>query len=89
MSPFLLISPIGKSSLEESQVDAAAAYCLQLPGTKLSLTPLLNAKKFRSWGNKEGAVNAFRRLANEGLGDVEEIKGKRGTKVVSELHGPV
>ena len=33
-------------------------------------------------------VNAFRRLANEGLGEVEEIKGKRGTKVVSELHGP-
>ena len=59
-----------------------------IPGTKLSLTPRLNAKKFCSWGNKEGAVNAFRRLANEGLGEVEEIKGKRGTKVVSELHGP-
>ena len=74
--------------MEESQVDAAAAYCLQLPGTKLSLTPLLNAKKFRSWGNKEGAVNAFRRLANEGLGEVDEIKGKRGTELVSELHEP-
>jgi len=41
---------------------------------------LLNAKNFCSWGNKEGAVNAFHRLAGEGLGEVEEVKGKRGTK---------
>ena len=44
-----------------------------------------NAKKFHSWENKEGAVNAFRRLAAEGLGEVEEVKGKRGTKIVSQV----
>lgn len=65
------------------EVDAAAGHCLLLPGKELPLTPLLNAKKFRSWGNKEGAIRAFRRLAAEGLGHVEEITGKRGTKVVS------
>jgi len=48
-------------------------------------TPFFNAKKFHSSGNKEGAVNAFRRLAAEGLGEVEEVKGKRGTKIVSQV----
>jgi len=67
------------------EVDGVAAYYLLLPGKTLSLTPLFNAKKFRSWENKEGAVNAFRRFAAEGLGEVEEVKGKRGTKIVSQV----
>ena len=69
-----------RSSVEQNEVDCVAAYCLLLPGKTLSLTPLLDAKNFCSWGNKEGAVNAFHRLAGEGLGEVEEVKGKRGTK---------
>ena len=72
-------------NLRSSLWDGAAAYCLLLPGKTLSLTPLFNAKKFHPSGNKEGAVNAFRRLAAEGLGEVEKVKGKRGTKIVSQV----
>ena len=61
---------------------ARASYVLQLPGRELHLTPLLNAKKFRD-GKKEGAVAAFKLLASEGLGEVDERTGRRGTKVVS------
>ena len=66
---------IDKADVEDSGVDATASHCLLLPGKKLELTPLLNAKKFRSWGNKEGAVNTFRKLAAVGLGTMEEITG--------------
>lgn len=48
--------------------DATAAYCLQLPGKTLYLTPLLAQKKFRKRGNKDGAVRAFYQLEAEGLG---------------------
>ena len=39
--------------------DKTVAHCLTLPGKILHLTPLLNQKKFRGYGNKETAVRAF------------------------------
>ena len=48
--------------------DKTIAHCLTLPGKILHLTPLLNQKKFRGYGNKEAAVRAFFKLEEEGLG---------------------
>ena len=62
--------------------DAIAAYCLQLPGKTLYLTPLLAQTKFRTRGNKDGAVRAFYQLETEKLGTTLEIGGSKGTTVV-------
>ena len=76
-SPFNVASTVEK--IDEMR---AAAHCLLLPGAQLHLTPLLNAKRFSRYGNKEGAVQAFKLLAKEGLGEVFETTGGKGTKVV-------
>ena len=61
--------------------DAIAAYCLTLPGQTLYLNPLLQAKKFRKRGNKDGAVRAFLQLEEEGLGKTPVIGEGKGTQV--------
>ena len=62
--------------------NATAAYCLQLPGKVLYLSPLLAPKKFRKRGNKDGALRAFYQLETEGLGKVLEVGCGKGTSVV-------
>lgn len=64
---------------------SAAAFCLKLPGKNLYLTPLLKAKKFRSYGYKTGAMSAFRELQNADLGKVEEFGAGKGGRTVSLL----
>lgn len=59
-----------------------ASYCLTLPGKVLYLTPLLSAKKFRNRGNKDGAVRAFMKLEEEGLGKTYVIGGSKGVSQV-------
>ena len=66
-----------------SDETSTAAYCLLLPGKKLYLKALLDMKKFRKWGNKDGAVAAFYQLEEEGLGKVYEVSNSKGTAVVS------
>ena len=60
-----------------------AGYCLSLPGNTLYLTPLLAMKKFLKRGNKDGAIRAFYRLEEEGLGKVMEVGGSKGSLGVS------
>jgi len=67
---------------DTSDETSTAAYCLLLPGKKLYLKALLDMKKFRKRGNKEGAVAAFYRLEEEGLGKVYEVSNCKGTAVV-------
>ena len=76
---------IGKGNGNDSvsEDDAVAAYCLTLPGQTLYLTPLLQAKKFRKRGNKDGAVRAFLQLEEEGLGKTLVIGEGKGTTQVS------
>lgn len=62
-----------------------AGYCLSLPGRTLYLTPLLAMKKFRRRGNKDGAIRAFYRLEEDGLGKVLEISGSKGILTVRYL----
>ena len=66
---------------EAASEESTAKFCLLLPGKTLYLTPLLAMKKFRKWGNKE----SFYRLEAEGLGKVVELRGARGTGIVSLL----
>ena len=47
------------------------------------LTQLLNAKKFRSRGNKDGALKAMRLLVQENLGELEECRGRGSNKVIN------
>lgn len=69
-------------SSSASDDDLTAAFCLTLPGETLYLTPLLNAKKFRNRGNKDGAVRAFLQLEEEGLGKTLVIGSTKGTAQV-------
>ena len=59
-----------------------ATYCLTLPGKQLVLSILLQAKKFRARGNKEGAVAALKELERAGLGELEVNDMQRGTNSV-------
>ena len=45
------------------------------------LTPLNNARKFRHRGNKEGGLQAFKYLAEKGLGTIEQhiVPGQKTT----------
>ena len=49
----------------------------------LFLSHLLALKKFRKRGNKDGALRAFYKLEEEGLGKVLEVANVRGTQGVS------
>lgn len=64
---------------------SAAGFCLKLPGKNLYLTPLLKAKKFRSYGYKTGAMSAFRELQTADLGTVEEFGAGKGGRTVRFL----
>ena len=62
-----------------------ASFILSLKGSILNLTDLLNAKKFRTRGNKPGALRAFKLLEQEGLGTLDS-RDVRGTDKVQ--HAP-
>ena len=59
---------------------SATAHFLQLPGKKLFLMPLLKAKKYHNYGNKQGALDAWEELEQSGLGKLERTD-------TSKLHG--
>ena len=50
---------VSETEQPPSDTQSAAAHCLKLPGKKLYLTPLNNAKRFRNFGYKKGALKAF------------------------------
>ena len=66
-----------------SKSGSVAAYCLLLPGKVLNLSALLQAKKFRGKGNKEGAVAALEELHKAGLGKLISADSRRGASSVS------
>ena len=68
-----------------SKGGSVAAFCLLLPGKVLNLSTLLQAKKFRGKGNKEGAVAAFEELHKAGLGKLVSAGSRRGASSVSIL----
>ena len=56
-----------------------------LPGSVMDLTALLNNKKFRGHGNKEGATRVFLLLQQDKLGRLEARRG-RNSKVSISMH---
>lgn len=68
--------------VEDSTDDVCAAQCLLLPGKTLHLSYLLVKKKFKKFGNKDGAVRAFYKLEVAGLGEVIEVGGYKGAYTV-------
>ena len=69
---------------DEVTVDSssATAHSLRLPGRKLYLTPLLKAKKYRNFGNKQGALAAWEELERSGLETVERTEASKGISMV-------
>lgn len=80
---FTYVGNLTPECIPESTEDSTAGHCLKIKSKRLYLTTLLAKKKFRKRGNKEGAVSAFYKLEEEGLGKVMEIKGSKGTSEVS------
>jgi hypothetical protein len=62
-----------------------AAYSLLLPGKILNLSVLLSQTKFKSRGNKAGALAGWKLLEKSGLAKVVELKAQRGTDKVTRL----
>ena len=56
-----------------------AAFSLLLPGRILYLSVLLSQTKFKSRGNKAGALAGWRLLDKSGLAKIVEVKAQRGT----------
>ena len=49
------------------------------------LSHLLTLKKFRKRGNKDGALQAFFKLEEDGLGKVVQVGGGKGAQGVSSF----
>ena len=80
-----LILAVGASHATTHTDDVAkanASYSLLLPGRTLYLNALLEQRKFRDRGNKDGAVKGFKLLEEAGLGKVIDVKPHRGTNLV-------
>ena len=46
------------------------------------MTPLLKAKKYRNFGNKQGALAAWEELERSGLGTVDRTETSKGISTV-------
>ena len=58
------------------------SYVLSLPGRILDVSALVNKKKkFRSRGGRDGALEAMRKLEEDGLGNLHVKKSKGSVKV--------
>ena len=67
---------------EDSKVRRNATFALLLPGKTLHLSALIVARKFRDRGNKQGALEAMKLLADSGLGELNFLNSARGTDKV-------
>ena len=57
------------------------AFVLTLPGRCLDVSSLVNKKKFRHRGGKDGALNAMRKLEECGMGRLVMKTSKGSMKV--------
>ena len=70
----LLVALPQTSLLLESHKETTSVLLTIIIMQTLYLTPLLALKKFRKKGNKDGAIRAFYRLEEEGLGRIGRLK---------------
>ena len=72
--------------LTQKQAMQSAELSLILPGKILNMSVLINQKKFRYTGNKQGGLDGWKLLDVDGLGVLSEQKAGRGTdKVISTI----
>ena len=83
MNIFIHVGNISIDLTPESIEEGTAGYSLKIQAKTLYLTPLLSMKKFRKRGNKEGALTAFHKLEQEGLGKIRAVEGSKGPTSVS------
>ena len=69
-------------SVNSGVSDNYAVHSLRPPGKQLFLMPLLKAKKYCNYGNKQGVLDAWKELEQSGLGKLERTD-------TSKLHGMV
>lgn len=77
----------GIPATDDEQAQGNATLSLVIPGKVLYLSALLNKRKFRKKGDKDGALAGLRVLEKANLGKVESTNPKRGTSAVSILIG--
>ena len=61
---------------DESQ-QSAESFFLLFPGNLIKLTDIINAKRFRSLGKKDNAVEALQNLHRDGLGTLKEVPASK------------
>ena len=79
-----LTSPGDPNTDVGSQAHRNATYSLLLPGKVLHLNALNSSsqRKFRDRGNKAGAKESWLLLQKSGLGELREVKARRGAPTV-------
>ena len=85
MTHYFIILAQGKTNNpDEKQAASNASYSLLLPGKVLYLSVLLMQTKFKSRGQKAGALGGWKLLQGAGLAKIVEMKAQRGTDKVSD-----
>ena len=74
--------PYTHSECRGQQGSPQCCLCSFLPGKTLHLSALIVARKFRDRGNKQGALEAMKLLADSGLGELTFLNSARGTDKV-------
>ena len=80
---FLALSTQGPRQACDDESNASYT-CTSLPGSVMDLTALLNNKKFRGRGNKEGATRVFLLLQQDKLGRLEACRGRNSKVSISK-----
>lgn len=70
---------------EDDVVMRNAAFTILQPGKVLDLSMMLKNKKYQNRGQKDGAVNAMKRLEADGLGTLQKKDMHRGASAVSHV----
>ena len=60
-------------------------FTLLLPGKVIDISAVCKAKNFKDKGNKPAAIEACRRLEEEGLGTLHELRSLRGIPMLNIL----
>lgn len=70
---------------EDDDVMRNAAFTILQLGKVLDLSVMLKNKKYQNCGQKEGAVNAMKRLEADGLGTLQKKDMHRRASAVSHV----
>lgn len=76
-----------RETAKEPQQESTEALILGLPGESLDVSYWVHKKrKFRHRGGIEGALQAMKHLQENGMGKLEQKRGKGSVKVCLFIH---